>query len=131
MPGVSAELVNTLLAAFAESGGRSIVFPVATDGRRGHPVIWPRALIPELSALSGDAGGKAILEQHRDLWRPVAFEDVGAFADIDTREDLDRLRAHRSSDNAPQVIVERDVTQLDFRDDAGAGRFVAHHAEAG
>ncbi len=88
MPGVSAKLIDTLLAAFAETEGRSIIFPVATGGRRGHPVIWPKGLIPELSALSGDTGGREILALHGELWCPVPCEDAGAFTDIDTRQDL-------------------------------------------
>ena len=91
MPGISAELVNSLLAAFAESS-RAIVFPIAADGRKGHPVIWPRSLVPALESLSGDAGGKAILGDYRELWRPVPFADIGAFADIDTRDDLEAFR---------------------------------------
>ena len=88
MPGVSAELINMLLDAFAETEGRSIVFPAATDGRRGHPVIWPRDFIPELSALSGDTAGRSMLPAHTERWHPVPCEDTGAFTDIDTREDL-------------------------------------------
>lgn len=92
MPGINPELVNSLLAAFAESSGRGIVFPVAPDDRKGHPVIWPRALVPTLEALSGDAGGRAILDDNREFWRPVRFEGIGAFADIDTRHDLEAFR---------------------------------------
>lgn len=92
MPGITAELVNSLLAAFAESRGRGLVFPVAADGRKGHPIIWPRSLVPALESLSGDAGGKAILDDYRELWRPVPFADIGAFADIDTRDDLEAFR---------------------------------------
>jgi molybdenum cofactor cytidylyltransferase len=88
MPGVRAELINSLLEAFEETGGRSIVFPLAADGRRGHPIIWPKELFSELSALSGDTGGREILALHRELWCPVPCEDAGAFADIDTHEDL-------------------------------------------
>lgn len=92
MPGIGADLIDALLAAFKESKGRSIVFPVAKDGRRGHPVIWPRALFPALAALSGDTGGKTLLLENRNLWRPVPCDDVGAFTDIDTRGDLDAVR---------------------------------------
>jgi molybdenum cofactor cytidylyltransferase len=92
MPGISVELIDTLLAAFNESNGHSIVFPVAKDGRRGHPVVWPRALFPALAALSGDTGGKTLLLENRSLWRPVPYDDAGAFTDIDTRSDLDAFR---------------------------------------
>jgi molybdenum cofactor cytidylyltransferase len=68
------------------------VFPVAADGRKGHPVIWPRALAPALEAVSGDAGGRALLDDYRELWRPVPSTGAGAFADIDTRSDLEAFR---------------------------------------
>lgn len=92
MPGITADLVNRLLAAFAECGRRAIVFPVAADGRRGHPVIWPRELFAELEAVTGDSGGKDVLAKHPDLWRPVVCDEAGAFADIDTRGDLARFK---------------------------------------
>jgi molybdenum cofactor cytidylyltransferase len=98
MPGISIGLVQLLLAAFLGCKGQSIVFPVANNGRRGHPVIWPRALFAELERLSGDTGGKTLLADHRDLWLAVPCDDAGAFADIDTRADLDAFgRAQRLS----------------------------------
>jgi molybdenum cofactor cytidylyltransferase len=95
MPGISTELIQTLLAAFEKTEGQSIVFPVAHDGRRGHPVMWPRALFAELERLSGDTGGKTLMADHRDRWQPVPYDDAGAFTDIDTRADLDAYRAAR------------------------------------
>lgn len=92
MPGIGTELIDALLAAFKESKGRSIVFPVAKDGQRGHPVVWPRALFSALASLSGDTGGKTLLLENRNLWRPVPYDDAGAFTDIDTRSDLDAYR---------------------------------------
>jgi molybdenum cofactor cytidylyltransferase len=87
MPGITAALVDALISTFA-SNRSTIVFPVASDGRRGHPIIWPKSLLPDLMSVPGDSGGKTILSDHTDLWRPVACENEGAFADIDTRADL-------------------------------------------
>lgn len=95
MPGISTDLINALLMAFDESEKQSIVFPTAADGKRGHPVIWPRALFHELSALSGDTGGKTVLSSHSGLWKPVLYDNAGAFADIDTRADLTDFPATR------------------------------------
>ena len=67
----------------------AIVFPLGANGRRGHPVIWPRDLIPALAAVTGDEGGKSVIAQYPERCRPVPSEDVGAFTDIDTRSDLD------------------------------------------
>jgi molybdenum cofactor cytidylyltransferase len=93
VPLITSTLIDRLISAFVDARGRAIVFPVSLEGRRGHPVIWPRAMLPALGSLSGDTGGKQILEQYRDFWRPVPCMDVGPYADIDTSADLDGLRA--------------------------------------
>ena len=92
MPGITAALANTLIREF-KANADAIAFPAANDGRRGHPVIWPQALFPELMRVTGDSGGKSVLTAHKDLWRPVPCEDQGAFADIDTRDDLQAFTA--------------------------------------
>jgi molybdenum cofactor cytidylyltransferase len=98
MPGISGGLVDELIAAFAESEGRAIVFPLSLEGRRGHPIIWPRDLIAALEAVSGDQGGKAVLARYPERWRPIPCEDAGAFADIDTRDDLTAFRSANIDD---------------------------------
>jgi len=92
MPAISTELVNALVSAF-RSNRAAIVFPVASDGRRGHPILWPKSLFPELMTVTGDSGGRAILTSHQALWRPLPCDDEGAFADIDTRADLEAFKA--------------------------------------
>lgn len=92
MPGVTTTLINELVTAFS-ANPEAIVFPIAKDGRRGHPIIWPKALFPDLSSVTGDTGGKTILADHKDLWHPVPCEIEGAFADIDTRADLEAFTA--------------------------------------
>jgi len=87
MPGVSAELVANL-AENAAAHPEAIVYPSAPDGRQGHPVIWPRALFPELMALSGDKGAKALIERHAAIARPLPLANARALADIDTFADL-------------------------------------------
>ncbi len=91
MPGITTAIVNALLSAFIE-GKTEIVFPVAADGRRGHPIIWPKSLFEALKNVTGDTGGKTILADHKSLWRAVPCDDEGAFADIDTRADLQAFR---------------------------------------
>ena len=92
MPAVSAALIGKLIAGFEAKDKRAIVFPVSADGRQGHPVLWPRALFPDLMSLSGDTGGKALIQAHRDLLSPIQIEDAAAFLDIDTPADLQRYR---------------------------------------
>lgn len=93
MPGITEGLIDALLSAFKGCNGSAIVFPLSPHGRRGHPIIWPKSLFAALEAVTGDSGGKTILADHRNLWRPVPYENPGAFADIDTRADLEAFRA--------------------------------------
>jgi molybdenum cofactor cytidylyltransferase len=83
MPGVTAAIVDRLIAAFAPD---RIVVPTA-EGRRGNPVLWPRRFLPELMAVTGDAGGRLLIEAHRDAVTEVAIGSPVAL-DVDTPEAL-------------------------------------------
>ena len=87
MPGVSAALIDNLIAAFDPPNGRAIC--VATcNGRRGHPVLFARRFFPELQEISGDIGARDIVAKHTDtLWEVEAGDDA-PLMDIDTPEDL-------------------------------------------
>lgn len=67
-----------------------IVLPV-WDGRRGHPVRWPRAAFAPLMALTGDVGGRAIMDDFPITTVPAPSDAI--LDDIDTPEALARLRA--------------------------------------
>jgi molybdenum cofactor cytidylyltransferase len=88
MPLVSTAIIEQLCEAFIASNGTAIVFPQAASGRQGNPVLWPRALFPELMALTGDIGGRAILARHQALHHAVAVDTAAAFYDVDTVADL-------------------------------------------
>lgn len=55
-------------------------------GRRGHPVTFERSLWPELAALTGDTGARALLKRHPV--QELAVDDPGVMADVDTPSDL-------------------------------------------
>lgn len=93
MPFVTAALIAKLSEVFVTNHGRRIVVPVTRDGRQTNPVLWPRALFPELMRLTGDSGAKAVLVAKPDLQAPVTVEDDIAAFDIDTRADLEQLAA--------------------------------------
>jgi molybdenum cofactor cytidylyltransferase len=60
-------------------------------GRRGNPVLCDRVLFPELLQVTGDQGGRPVLERHREdiAWLDVADPLPGA--DLDTVEEYRRL----------------------------------------
>ncbi len=76
------EKVATSLAA-----GAAIVAP-AYRGERGHPVGLSARFRPQLLALRGDAGARALLQQHADLIKLIEVDDPGVCRDIDTPDDL-------------------------------------------
>jgi molybdenum cofactor cytidylyltransferase len=61
------------------------------QGQRGHPVGFSHVLGPNLTALNGDAGAKAVIQAHIEQLRLVDCDDPGVLRDIDTPEDLDIL----------------------------------------
>lgn len=58
------------------------------QGRRGHPVGFSRAWFPQLAAMTGDQGGKAILAEHGQDLVLCPVDDAGVVWDVDRPEDL-------------------------------------------
>lgn len=84
MPELAAEDFNRLIDAFAGAEGRAIV-RATHGGKRGNPVILPRALFGEVARLEGDTGARQIVES-----APMDVIDVeigrAASLDVDTPE---------------------------------------------
>jgi molybdenum cofactor cytidylyltransferase len=83
MPRVPRAVLRPLARAMAE--GHAAAAPVF-QGRRGHPAVFARALFPDLAALSGDQGAKAVLEKARPFL--VEAPDDGVLFDVDEPGDL-------------------------------------------
>jgi molybdenum cofactor cytidylyltransferase len=83
MPRVSASTIRRLIGAHRDSLA-PIVAPVG-EGRRGNPVLFDRRAFPALHALTGDQGGRSLLD--RWAWRAVEA-DPREFAEVDRPEDL-------------------------------------------
>ncbi|KAA0695524.1 nucleotidyltransferase family protein [Neorhizobium sp. P12A] len=84
MPGITTEDLRLLLAAFRGAGGNAIVRAVSR-GKRGNPVILPRAVYGEVMRLRGDVGARHIIE---GSGIPIIDVDIGeaAHLDVDTPE---------------------------------------------
>jgi molybdenum cofactor cytidylyltransferase len=90
-PFVTPVILGRIIAEW-RSTGAAIVAPVYA-GQRGNPVLFARALFPELLAISGDQGARGVLAADPSRIRPVPFDDDRPRADIDTPEDYARLQA--------------------------------------
>jgi molybdenum cofactor cytidylyltransferase len=85
MPWVLADTLRAVAAALA--AGAPIAAPFH-DGRRGHPVGFGRALLPELLELSGDEGARRILAAAGERVVRIDVDDPGILRDVDYRKDL-------------------------------------------
>lgn len=61
-------------------------------GRRGHPLIWPAALLPALRVLPPDGDPRPLLREHAALRRGLPVDDPATLDNLDRPEDLARLR---------------------------------------
>jgi len=89
-PGVRPAAVERLIAAYRAG---AIVAVATYAGRRGHPVLLRRSTWPGVRArAAGEHGARAFMNAHPELVTEVACDGVGSDDDIDTPEDLARLR---------------------------------------
>jgi molybdenum cofactor cytidylyltransferase len=91
MPGITANIITQVIAAFDPLQGAEIVVPVCV-GRRGNPVLWGQRLLPELMAITGDRGGRALFERYRHRLVELALDEPGVLLDLDTPADLAAFR---------------------------------------
>ncbi len=89
MPHVPPAVLTGLAAAAREP--QNIVVPT-WQGKRGNPVLWPRAHFARLAALDGDVGGKALLAEFAEHVIEIEVETDAILADIDTPDALAAAR---------------------------------------
>ncbi|MBA2285411.1 MAG: molybdenum cofactor cytidylyltransferase [Ktedonobacteraceae bacterium] len=83
-PFMTARVLDTLIAAWQERG-KPIIAPLYA-GIRGNPVLFAADLFPELLEVTGDEGGRSIVERHRHEMATVEVSDAMASYDLDTWE---------------------------------------------
>jgi molybdenum cofactor cytidylyltransferase len=91
LPAIRSEHVRTILEAFESSGRNTICIPVYA-GRRGHPVLFGAAHLPELASLHGEGGARGLFAHHRDSIIEVDVGSDAILVDVDTSESLRRAR---------------------------------------
>lgn len=85
MPEVAPDSVARVVAAYRAGAGR-VVAPTY-EGKRGNPVLFDRRHFEDLASVSGDRGGRAIVEAEGTF---VDVADPGVRRDVDRVADLDR-----------------------------------------
>jgi len=88
LPGVTPAVLDALIARHAATLA-PVVWP-AYQGRRGNPVLFDRATFPELRQVTGDVGGRPVLQAYTRAGtaQRVAVDTLGVLRDVDTLQDL-------------------------------------------
>jgi molybdenum cofactor cytidylyltransferase len=92
LPLISAATVRAVRDAFLANPGAPLVRP-RRGGRYGHPVIFNRSIFGELRRADPSTGAKPVVHAHAAEEVNVDVDDEGAFIDIDTPADYERLIA--------------------------------------
>lgn len=93
-PLVTPEVIDALIDAYALHGN-PVVAPTFR-GQMGNPVLFGRGLFPELFEISGDRGGRPVLERHRQQLLEVPVRCRGILADIDDLPSYLALKSYSS-----------------------------------
>lgn len=87
-PFISSNTICLLCNTF-ESNLDRIIIP-SYNGINGNPVIFPTILKKELMSLTGDSGGKAVINNNLDKVIKISIQNKYEFMDIDTMEDYEK-----------------------------------------
>jgi molybdenum cofactor cytidylyltransferase len=99
VPLVSAATVRTVLDCYRRTHAQ-VVRPTSGT-RHGHPLLLDRSLFGALRTAVSEAGAKPIVRAHASPAGDVAVNDEGAFTDIDTPEDYERLNRAGATGSEP------------------------------
>jgi molybdenum cofactor cytidylyltransferase len=103
-PFVRTETLNQLISQHVRSKAQ-IVIPLYR-GFRGNPVLLDRAVFPEVMALGGDTGCRAIFGDHLEGIVKVPVDDVGILLDIDRKSDFETLRSVGNRAEREKALLE-------------------------
>ena len=86
----SARSIQAIVDEFIAHPGAIVA--LGYHGKRGNPVLFPRALFSELGALAPGQSGGAVVAAHTPLLRIVEAKNRLELVDIDYRADAASLR---------------------------------------
>lgn len=92
-----------------------IVIPLFR-GFRGNPVLLDRSIFPEMKALSGDVGCRALFGSHTENIHKLAVDDAGILQDIDSRDDFEMLSRSVASNINATIEHKADLPLLKSRE---------------
>ncbi|HXW18695.1 MAG TPA: nucleotidyltransferase family protein [Candidatus Acidoferrales bacterium] len=88
-PLITTHLIADMVRAFDDTTAQ-IVLP-RYNGRRGHPVLYRKAMFAELMAAPMDVGARAVVRAHAKEIADVPTDEEGVLLNLDNPETLARL----------------------------------------
>ncbi len=90
MPFVTAPMIATLIARYRASTAPLVISDY--DGVNAPPMLYDRALFPELQTMEGEGCGKVVVRRHRQEAEVLAWP-AAALTDLDVPDDYARVRS--------------------------------------
>ncbi|MBI2997259.1 MAG: nucleotidyltransferase family protein [Deltaproteobacteria bacterium] len=89
-PLVKTDLINGLIGLFKKS--RSLIVAPTFRGQTRNPVLFQKDLFPELLELTGDRGGRGLIEKYRGEVAALDWNEEMPFLDMDKWDDYEKLK---------------------------------------
>jgi CTP:molybdopterin cytidylyltransferase MocA len=99
LPDLVSEDLNLVLQAVDLESDTLIWRGATQTGAAGHPIVFAAALFPEFARLSGDSGGREVVQAAKGHVRLIPLPGDRARRDLDTPEDWAVWRAGRRDHN--------------------------------
>jgi molybdenum cofactor cytidylyltransferase len=116
-PFVRPETLDQIIDQYQQCSAQ-IVIPMYR-GFRGNPVLLDRSVFPEVMALSGDIGCRAIFGDHLEGIVKAPVDDIGVLLDIDSKDDFAKLQGFVQDKEDRGAFIE--VADLRGREVPGTG----------
>jgi len=94
VPLVSAATVRAVVDRYRAT--RAAIVRPTSGTRHGHPLLIDRGLFGEIRSADPSAGAKPIVRAHASADGDIEIADEGAFTDVDTPDEYERLIGGRS-----------------------------------
>jgi CTP:molybdopterin cytidylyltransferase MocA len=98
VPLVTAGVIRQVIDTWGKS--RAPIVRPAIGSRHGHPVIFDRAVLPELRVAPLDVGAKFVVRAHAAEIVDVPVDDDGCLVDVDTPSDYEALTRGPADDTS-------------------------------
>ena len=92
-PRIPSRVVGSVIAAWRDARPRPLVVIPVCGGRRGHPALFDRAVLPRLLRLRGDEGARGVVRALGTKVRLLPVRSPGIHEDLDTPAEYEALRA--------------------------------------